>query len=194
MKNLYFSTFLNITDRLVYALRARGFNNGEDFNRIQEAVSIYHSHIKKIQPKCPYAIAGYSFGAMLAFETSKILESQKDEVPFLGSFDLSPHIKPRMRELDWVEVALTLSYFPCLMTEEHAHKISLIMHKLSHDELLDYILQRAAKYRLLELSLGKAKFTTWISVAHSMHYSAREYIPQGLLLALMYSLLILWLM
>jgi len=176
--------FLNlaqyITDRSVYALRARGFNEGEEFfGSISEVVSIYHQNIKRVQPEGPYAIAGYSFGAMLAFEITKVFESHGDTVAFLGSFNLPPHIKMRMKDLDWVEVVLNLSYFLDLTTEEHAHKISAEMHKLSNDQVLEHLLQIAPPARLEELSLDKNKLATWTSLAHAMQYAAREYDPSG---------------
>ncbi|KAI9676977.1 MAG: putative NRPS-like protein biosynthetic cluster [Caeruleum heppii] len=176
--------FLNlgkyITDRPVYALRARGFNEGEEFFKtIPEAVGTYHEHIKRVQPNGPYAIAGYSFGAMLAFEVSKLLEAQGDEIKFLGSFNLPPHIKARMHQLDWIEVVLNLAYFLDLMSEEYAHEISPAMHKYSHDQVLDFIMEIAPPARLTELSLDKKKLATWASLAHAMQYAAREYDPSG---------------
>lgn len=176
--------FLNlakyITDRPVYALRARGFNEGEKyFESIAETVGIYHQHMKSVQPSGPYAIAGYSFGSMLAFEISKVLESQGDEVRFMGCFNLPPHIKMRMNQLDWIEVVLNLSYFLDLMTEEHAVEISPAMHKLQNEEVLDYIMDMAPVARLTELSLDRKKLATWASLAHAMQYAARDYDPSG---------------
>ena len=114
--------FLN---RPLHTLRARGFNAGEEyFSSITEAVTIYHNAIKRVQPTGPYAIAGYSYGSMLAFEIAKILERNGDEVAFLGSFNLPPHIKSRMRQLNWTECLLNLAYFLELITEEHAQQIS----------------------------------------------------------------------
>ncbi|MCJ1264008.1 hypothetical protein MMC22_003879 [Lobaria immixta] len=175
--------FLNlakyITDRPVYALRARGFDGEMFFESIAEAVSTYHQHMKSVQPKGPYAIAGYSFGTMLAFEVSKVLESQGDEVRFVGSFNLPPHIKVRMNQLDWVEVLLNLSYFLDLMTEEHAVEISPAMHKLQSEEVLDYIMNMAPMARLTELSLDRKKLATWASLAHELQRMARDYDPSG---------------
>ncbi|KAI4179200.1 MAG: hypothetical protein L6R41_007983, partial [Letrouitia leprolyta] len=66
-------------NRPVYGLRARGFNPGETpFNGLAEVVSTYYQALKKQQPDGPYAIAGYSYGSMLAFEISKILEANGD--------------------------------------------------------------------------------------------------------------------
>lgn len=176
--------FLNlaklITDRPVYALRARGFDDGEEyFGSVHDIVSTYHSHIKDVQPKGPYAIAGYSFGAMLAFEISKVLEDQQNEVRFLGSLNLPPHIKHRMRQLDWIEVALNLSYFLGLMTEEDAQRMSPVVNGMSNDDALKVVLSSAAQEHLSELSLDQSKLATWTSLAHAMQYAARDYNPSG---------------
>ena len=176
--------FLNlanyITDRPVYALRARGFNDGEEFfSSIPEVVSTYHEHMRRVQPEGPYAIAGYSFGAMLAFEISKVLESEGEKIGFLGSFNLPPHIKQRMKELDWIEVVLNLSYFLDLTSEDYAHAITEEMHKCTNDDVLEHIMRVAPRSRLEELSMTKTKLATWASLAHAMQYAAREYEPSG---------------
>ena len=177
--------FLNlakyITDRPVYALRARGFNEGEDFfSDVPEVVSTYHSAIKSIQPSGPYAIAGYSYGSMIAFEVSKVLEGNGDTVGFLGSLNLPPHIKFRMRQLDWTEVMLNLAYFLDLTTEEHAHAISAEMHKLSHEEVLAHLMREAPPQRLQEMLLDKQKLMTWADLAYRMQAIAQDYDPSGM--------------
>lgn len=87
-------------DRPIYALRARGFDPGQShFSSIGEAVSTYTSVIQARQPTGPYALAGYSYGAMLAFEVGKRLPP--GEIRFLGSFNLPPHISWRMKQLTW---------------------------------------------------------------------------------------------
>ena len=177
--------FLNlakyITDRPVYALRARGFNAGETFfNDIPEVVRTYHAAIKRIQPTGPYAVAGYSYGSMIAFEIAKVLESDGDEVPFLGSLNLPPHIKFRMRQLDWTEVMLNLAYFLDLTTEEHAHAISPAMHELSHEEVLAHLMDNAPPQRLREMLLDREKLMTWADLAYRMQAIAQDYDPSGL--------------
>lgn len=176
--------FLNlakyVTDRPLYALRARGFEEGEEFFKdLPEIFETYHKHIKATQPTGPYAIAGYSFGAMIGFEVVKILESKGDEVKFVGSFNLPPHIRERMHQLDWVEAGINLSYFLELISEQYAHDISPAMHKLSHSEVLDHIFACAPPGRLEELSLTKEKMDTWVSLAHKMQEAALEYEPSG---------------
>lgn len=177
---VFFNLAKFITERPVYALRARGFEQNEDFfTSIPEIVSIYTQHIKRVQPNGPYAISGYSFGAMLAFEISKRLESQGDEVKFLGSFNLPPNIKTRMQELDWSEVALNLGCFLGLYTETYQRSISSAMREKSQEDVLDHIMQQAPAFRLDDLSLTTQKLERWISLAHAMQDAARDYDPSG---------------
>lgn len=176
--------FLNlakfITDRPVYALRAKGFEQGEDFfDNIPDVVETYRKHIRETQPQGPYAIAGYSFGAMLAFEISKLLEAQGETVSFLGSFNLPPHIKTRMNQLDWIEVALNIGCFLDLYSEDYQHCISHDMHEKQDHEVLSYIMEKAPPNRLAELSLTRTKLERWISLAHAMQNAATNYDPSG---------------
>ncbi|KAI4170001.1 MAG: hypothetical protein LQ346_008908 [Caloplaca aetnensis] len=176
--------FLNlakyIVDRPVYALRARGFDEGETFFKdIPDIIQSYHTAIKAKQPSGPYAVAGYSYGAMLAFNITKALESQGDHVPFLGVFNLPPHIKFRMRQLDWTEVILNLSYFLDLMPEDYAHEISPAMHNLPRSGVLDFIISQAPPGRMAEMALDKQKLATWADLAHNLHAIARDYDPAG---------------
>ncbi|KKZ68482.1 hypothetical protein EMCG_05943 [[Emmonsia] crescens] len=167
-------------DRPLYALRARGFEEGEEFFKdLPEIFTTYFQHIKETQPCGPYAIAGYSFGAMIAFEVAKLLEANGDEIRFLGSFNLPPHIKDRMSQLDWVEAGINLSYFLELISEAYAHEISPELHKLSNDDALDHIMSCAPPSRLMELSLTRKKLKTWITLAHKMQEAALEYEPSG---------------
>lgn len=113
-----------INDHPVYALRARGFDGEPLFESIREALAVYYQAVRAQQPTGPYEIAGYSYGTILAFALSKMLESDGSEVRFLGSFNLPPHIKTRKKQLSWNICLLHLSYFLGLTTELHADAIS----------------------------------------------------------------------
>lgn len=176
--------FLNLakhlTDRPIYALRARGFNAGETyFGSIQEAVTTYHAAIKATQPTGPYAIAGYSYGTMLAFETVKVLERNGDEVRFLGSFNLPPHIRHRMSQLIWSECVLHLSYFLDLISEATAGELSAPLQSLSREEALAHIVEIANPARMTELALTSEALGNWANLAFALQGIAREYEPSG---------------
>lgn len=71
---------------------------------MEEMISTYLQAIKRVQPHGPYAIAGYSFGSIIAFEITKRLEAAGDEVKFLATIDQPPHFKKRAAGYDWYEV------------------------------------------------------------------------------------------
>ncbi|KAI1521766.1 Thioesterase domain of type I polyketide synthase or non-ribosomal peptide synthetase [Pyrenophora tritici-repentis] len=108
-------------DRPVFALRAAGFESPyQRFESINQTVDIYTAAIRRCQPRGPYALAGYSYGTMLAFEISKRLNADGNKVGFLGSLNLPPHIKQRIRTLEWNVCLLHLSHFLSLITEDVA--------------------------------------------------------------------------
>jgi acyl-CoA synthetase (AMP-forming)/AMP-acid ligase II/thioesterase domain-containing protein len=169
-----------ITDRPVYALRARGFNARETlFKDIDGCVTTYHAAIKLQQPGGPYAIAGYSYGSMLAFEIAKLLESNGDEVRFIGSLNLPPHIKSRMRQLGWTQCLLHLSYFLDLVSEEEAQSISPQLEGMQPRDAVAHVIGIAKPSRMAELSLTKDALFSWANLAFGLQNMARDYEPSG---------------
>jgi thioesterase domain-containing protein len=157
------------SDRPVHALRARGFNPGEPFfSSISDCVATYADAIKEKQPQGPYALAGYSYGSMLAFEIAKVLNAAGHEVRFLGCLNLPPHIRHRMRQLDWHNCLLHLSFFLDIVTEDFAHEIAPRVHSLRPAEAIAYILSVASRPRVEELSLTAEKLNHWSRLAYGL--------------------------
>lgn len=176
--------FLNLakhtTDRPIYALRARGFNKGEPyFDSIDEMVTSYFQAIKQTQPDGPYALAGYSYGTMVAFEVAKKLEADGSEVGFLASFNLPPHIKTRMRQLDWTECVLHLSYFLSLINETLARQLARDLYKRPREEVLATVLTHVDGSRMAELSLTPLALYNWANLATRLQSLAMDYEPGG---------------
>ncbi|KAH7906570.1 atromentin synthetase, partial [Hygrophoropsis aurantiaca] len=89
-------------ERPFYALRARGFEPGQPmFTSMDEMVTCYADAVKRTQPVGPYAIAGYSYGGVVAFEVAKRLEAMGEEVKLTGLVNIPPHIADRMHEIDY---------------------------------------------------------------------------------------------
>ncbi|TRX91999.1 hypothetical protein FHL15_007096 [Xylaria flabelliformis] len=169
---------LRDSDRQIYALRARGFEGQEPFHSIEEAVGIYVRAIQSRQPQGPYALAGYSYGTMLAFEIAKKLEAP---VRFLGSFNLPPHIKMRMRQLSWNLCLLNLSYFTGLTSEEFAYDLEEQgdFSSLSRSDAFKRIWEASNPDRLVELGLSEHDLMQWTHVSYSLQSMAVDYEPCG---------------
>jgi thioesterase domain-containing protein len=170
----------HLTDRPVYAIRARGFDGEPYFTSFAELITTYHSAIKRIQPHGPYALLGYSFGSIAAFEITKVMEGANDEVKMLAILDQAPFFKERARGYDWYEVAMTISFFLSLITEEFAYAAIPAMRLLSHSQVLDIIFTLAPKARLEELGMTREKLDNWAKLALQLKKIVWDYDPKGI--------------
>ncbi|WP_217547284.1 non-ribosomal peptide synthetase [Streptomyces sp. GbtcB6] len=169
-----------VGDRPFYALRARGFNPGETpFESFAEMVDTYVKAIRARQPHGPYAVAGYSYGGAVAFEIAKVLQDQGERVDFVGSFNLPPHIKYRMNELDFVETAANLAFFLELIDKKQSLELPAQLRHLEKDEQLAYFVDHAPEGRLAELDLTFEKFRAWAELADGLTNLGRTYAPGG---------------
>lgn len=165
-------------DRPIFALRARGFDSGQSrFESIAETVDTYKTAILKHQPYGPYALAGYSYGGMLAFEIAKSLEKEGASVQFLASFNLPPNIKMRMRQLNLNVCLLHLSYFLGLVTEEYADSVEEQFRELS--DAMGHLMRVADRDRMVELNLNEKKLSHWAEITFGLQSMAQQYEPQG---------------
>jgi acyl-CoA synthetase (AMP-forming)/AMP-acid ligase II/thioesterase domain-containing protein len=167
-------------NRPIYAMRARGLNEGEEpFTSQDEIVTTYHRALKVKQPQGPYAIAGYSYGSMLAFEISKLLEADGDRVQFLGSFNLPPHIKTRMRRLDWTAGMVHIAHFCGIITEQRSEELVHELRPLPHNEQVTRLLAESDQQRCADLALTNAGLHNWVNVSWSLQKIGWEYEPSG---------------
>nr|WP_231627009.1 non-ribosomal peptide synthetase [Streptomyces apocyni] len=169
-----------VGDRPFYALRARGFNEGEKpFATFEEMVDTYVAAIRERQPHGPYAVAGYSYGGAVAFEIAKALEAEGERVDFVGSFNLPPHIKYRMNELDFVETAANLAFFLALIDKKQSLELPQQLRDLPRERQLAHFIDIAPPQRLAELDLDVDKFGAWAELADGLTDLGRGYQPSG---------------
>ena len=88
----------------VYGLQAKGLDGiDEPLDKIEDIAAHYISAIIEQNPSGPYALAGYSFGGIIAFEMARQLEALGKEVKMLAMFDTyayrSPHYDPAVKKL-----------------------------------------------------------------------------------------------
>jgi len=91
-------------DQPVFGLQAKGLDGVEEpLGSIEEIAAHYIESIMKQNPDGPYALAGYSFGGIIAFEMTKQFEAMGKEVKVLAMFDTyayrSPHHDPVLIKL-----------------------------------------------------------------------------------------------
>ena len=174
----YLSLAKYITDRPLYALRARGFENGEEcFHSVAEAANTYYTHVKRTQPTGPYAIVGWSFGSFLAFEVAKRLESNGDRVPLCGNLDTTPNMSTF--RLDQMDVLIQSSYLFDLITKQQALDNSASIRQRTYPEAVSIIFDLMSPQRREELGLDLPKLLTWVKVTNGLTSTLNSYAPSG---------------
>jgi acyl-CoA synthetase (AMP-forming)/AMP-acid ligase II/thioesterase domain-containing protein len=170
-----------VNNRPFYALRARGFSPGEKhFESIDEMVSTYVAAIRTRQPRGPYAIAGYSFGAPIAFEVAKALEAQNERVAFCGSIDGTVFIGAREHKLNEMESAFRVAYFLGLVDMQQMLELPRRLSAQTHaPDPYKSVMELAGPARLAELDLDVEKFTAWAKLSFRLVTMGQEYIPSG---------------
>ncbi|MFF4481002.1 alpha/beta fold hydrolase [Streptomyces sp. NPDC001520] len=167
-------------ERPFYALRARGFGEGEThFESFADMVSTYVEAIRRAQPSGPYAVAGYSYGGAVAFEIAKRLEADGDQVDFVGVFNLPPRISDRMNEITFTDGAINLALFLELIDASDIERLTATLRPLPEAGQLAHLIDHAPKRRLTELDLSVERFTAWVHLAQSMVHLGRTYEPSG---------------
>jgi acetoacetyl-CoA synthetase len=76
------------TDRPVYGLRSRGLDRRtEPFTTVEEMADEFVAQVRRIQPTGPCALAGHSFGGLVAFEMARRLTGMGQQVDALILID-----------------------------------------------------------------------------------------------------------
>jgi len=82
------------TNRPFYGLQARGIEPGDSpYPSIETMATNYVEAIRRVQPRGPYLLGGWSFGGTVAFEMTRQFEAQGETVSLLLMVDApSPHV------------------------------------------------------------------------------------------------------
>ena len=91
----YSTWFQNLSEALgpeypLYAFQAKGTDGYSMPQDLDEMVAHYVDCIRKVQPRGPYVIGGYSFGGLIAMEMARRLDEEGEEIRHLVMFDTYP--------------------------------------------------------------------------------------------------------
>jgi thioesterase domain-containing protein/acyl carrier protein len=138
-------------DLPVYALQAAGAQAGsEPLSTVEKLVESYLAEIRGVQPHGPYAIAGWSFGGFVAFETARRLREAGEEVRRPILLD-TVAMNPRLRETYTPEALLGWFFWELLWLERGGASPleALPEHVVSLDDRFEHIARRAVDLGVL---------------------------------------------
>jgi Thioesterase domains of type I polyketide synthases or non-ribosomal peptide synthetases len=172
-----------------YGFEARGLNGGaEPLETIEEMAAYYLEALRDRQPQGPYALGGWSFGGIVAFEMAQQLQNQGQEVALLAMLDSSA--PGTITDFDPAEHAtklladLTLDLISTrrnLTAVEHEKEHGVIYGKLSgldSDAQLHYVLERACKANVLPPNAGVDRVRYLLQIFRSNLIALSKYSPK----------------
>jgi acetoacetyl-CoA synthetase len=78
--------------RPVYGLQAHGLDGEQPMHRrVEDMAASYVEQMRRVQPSGPYAIAGFSFGGLVAFEIAQQLSRAGERIELLCLLDTYVH-------------------------------------------------------------------------------------------------------
>lgn len=96
------------TGRPIYALQARGADpDQQPHATLADMVDAYEAAIREVQPQGPYALSGYSFGGLVAYELARRFRARGAQIGFLGLFETDLYAR-------YLPLKDKLSYFASL--------------------------------------------------------------------------------
>jgi len=115
-------------DQPFYALQALGVDGIQTpLNRIPDMARLYIQEMRRVQPRGPYYLGGYSMGGEIAFEMGQQLVSQDEKVNLLVMLDTrnpSRSLRPMSRDINGSLTATLDTALP-------QHPIGILRQKLS---------------------------------------------------------------
>lgn len=123
-------------DRPVYALQSRGITDAAPLPAdITQIAADYLAEVRRIQPKGPYHLLGWSFGGLIAHEMTRQLEAAGESLAFLGLLDAYPFVTDKPPADEAAEVLSALSFLGY-------EKADLGAGPLRMDRLAEFICER----------------------------------------------------
>jgi surfactin synthase thioesterase subunit len=154
-------------------------NNEKLFDSIPEMADAYFQHVKRTQPKGPYALTGYSLGTTVAFELAKRLEANGDEVAFCAAMDSPPHIISLVGPLDWTATAIRVTNFLEPIAQDDIPKHEVEFQGLSQVEVVNRLLEVSFPEQLAKLKLTPTQLMAIVHVTDNFGKIGKVYQPQG---------------
>jgi acetoacetyl-CoA synthetase len=150
------------TDNAVYGIEARGLDgNAEPFDSIEDMARFYLGEIRRIQPRGPYLLAGFSFGGLVALEMAQALRREGETVEFLALLDSFPHTRYwplRSRFESWRRLARFSGSGATMARLIDYHRD--VLRSKSAGGKIAYLTSRA--WRALKLSVDIFRLGAWL--------------------------------
>jgi thioesterase domain-containing protein len=177
------------SERPFYGLHAPGlYGEREPLTEVDTLAAEYLSAIRIVQPDGPYALGGWSFGGLMAFEVASRLHAEGEEVALLALLDAAapgPGEVPPQEEDDAEVIAWYaedfLHFFGRNLPAHRRPPLSTAaeLRLLPPEDRLRYLQGVACAVNGLPRDAGLDRLRRYVEVYQINHRAARRYTPRS---------------
>ncbi|MGW0820132.1 non-ribosomal peptide synthetase [Streptomyces sp. NPDC002845] len=166
--------------RAVLAVEAPGIENvGEAEVSVEGMAARYIAYLKEIQPTGPYALGGWCFGGVIAYEVAGQLRAAGEEVEFLAAIDSRAPIEENIPES--ADDSTILSWFARDLAVPYGKTLDIPpedLRALGGDAAFDHILERAAAIGVLAEDADRAQILRYFEAYLANGIALQTYLPE----------------
>ncbi|MEV5934720.1 amino acid adenylation domain-containing protein [Streptomyces sp. NPDC052079] len=168
------------TGRGVLAVEAPGIETvGEAEVSVEGMAARYIEYLKEIQPAGPYALGGWCFGGVIAYEVAGQLRAAGEEIELLAAIDSRAPIEENIPET--ADDATILSWFARDLAVPYGKTLDIPaeeLRALGGDAAFDHILQRAAAIGVLAEDADRAQILRYFEAYLANGIALQTYLPE----------------
>ncbi|PAJ74752.1 hypothetical protein CJF42_08705 [Pseudoalteromonas sp. NBT06-2] len=168
VNNLYDFAMSLGEDYRVIGLQTRGVMEHYYHDTVEKMAYDHIAYIKNHQPKGPYLLVGYSYGAYTAFEIAKQFEERGEKIEFLGLLDVyAPNLTHNAPSLPTVSPFLIKwsTKFEWYYNRGLKHTLEMLKHKFREKTLPINPAESTNSCQLVEILRYERFFDYWTKVS-----------------------------
>ncbi|MFD0223129.1 non-ribosomal peptide synthetase [Streptomyces hirsutus] len=166
--------------RAVLAVEAPGIEStGEAEVSVEGMAARYIEYLREIQPTGPYALGGWCFGGVIAYEVAGQLRAAGEEIELLAAIDSRAPIEENIPET--ADDATILSWFARDLAVPYGKSLDIPaedLRELGGDAAFDHILARAAAIGVLAEDADRDQILRYFEAYLANGIALQTYLPE----------------
>ncbi|MFZ3595409.1 non-ribosomal peptide synthetase [Streptomyces sp. BH104] len=166
--------------RPVFAVEAPGIESeGEAEVSVEGMAARYLTYLKEIQPEGPYALGGWCFGGVIAYEAARQLRAAGEEIELLVGIDSRAPVEANIP--DTADDATLLSWFARDLAVPYGKSLDIPaeeLRELGGDAAFDHILREAAAIGVLAQDADRAQILRYFEAYLANGIALQTYLPE----------------
>jgi thioesterase domain-containing protein len=168
------------TGRAVLAVEAPGIESaGEAEVSVEEMARLYLKWIREVQPTGPYALGGWCFGGVVAYEVAGLLQEKGEEIELLVAIDSRAPVEENMPTS--ADDSTLLSWFARDLAVPYGKSLDIsadVLRDLGGDAAFDHILREAAAIGVLAQDADRAQLLRYFEAYLANGIALQTYLPE----------------